>query len=159
MPYADRSAGSLTTHLAPILSQNEHDGFLLSHLVLLARQVWHALTARLRGYAPRGLGVCLVGVGAPEVSMSEVSSGGIRVLVREEPNRYSADASGSRTPEDERAMIVGCRCGVSVRAYFAGENGVLNQSQVASGVLEEIDSAQTRQTEQARKSISLSRLG
>jgi hypothetical protein len=56
-------------------------------------------------------------------------------------------------------MIVGCRCGVSVRAYFAGENGVLNQSQVASGVLEEIDSAQTRQTEQARKSISLSRLG
>jgi hypothetical protein len=57
-------------------------------------------------------------------------------------------------------MIVGCRCGVSVRAYyFAGENGVLNQSQVASGVPEVIDEAQTRQAGRACKSISLSRLG
>lgn len=45
--------GSLLSslHSAPTLSQNEHLGFLLSHLVLLALHTAQAFTARLRGYA------------------------------------------------------------------------------------------------------------
>lgn len=43
-------------HLAPTFSQNEHDGFLLSHFVLRALQTWQALLARLRGYAAVPLG-------------------------------------------------------------------------------------------------------
>lgn len=55
--YDDRSVG-LVMHLAPTFSQNEHDGFLLSHLVRRALQTWQAVFARLRGYAavPRGAG-------------------------------------------------------------------------------------------------------
>jgi hypothetical protein len=45
-------------HFAPTFSQNEQDGFLLSHFVRRALQTWQALFARLRGYAavPRGAG-------------------------------------------------------------------------------------------------------
>jgi len=45
-------------HFAPTCSQNEQEGFLLSHLVLRALHTWHAVFARLRGYAavPRGAG-------------------------------------------------------------------------------------------------------
>lgn len=46
--YDEWSMG-FVMHLAPTLSQNEHAGFLLSHLVLLARQTWQARTALLRG--------------------------------------------------------------------------------------------------------------
>lgn len=46
--YDDRSVG-VVMHLAPTFSQNEHEGFLLSHLVLRARHTWQALLARLRG--------------------------------------------------------------------------------------------------------------
>lgn len=46
--YDDRSVGEVM-HLAPTFSQNEHDGFLLSHLVRRARHTWHARFARFRG--------------------------------------------------------------------------------------------------------------
>lgn len=60
-PYDDRSVG-LVIHLAPTFSQNEHEGFLLSHFVLRALHTWHARFARLRGYAavPLGAGRRLV---------------------------------------------------------------------------------------------------
>lgn len=46
--YDDRSVGEVM-HLAPTFSQNEHDGFLLSHLVRRARHTWQARFARFRG--------------------------------------------------------------------------------------------------------------
>ena len=51
----ERSVGELI-HLAPIRSQNEQVGFLLSHFVRLALHTWHALLARRLGYAAVPLG-------------------------------------------------------------------------------------------------------
>jgi hypothetical protein len=46
----DKAAGA-EVHSAPMLSQNEQEGFFWSHLVRRARQTWQAVTALFLGYA------------------------------------------------------------------------------------------------------------